>query len=1036
MTSTPGGAFPIQHRVSAILVSHNGARWLPEVVAALSSQERPPDFLLAVDTGSKDGSVDLLRNSRINVLEIAAHAGFGEAVAHGVAQLPQPHQVINEHGEIEEREVEWIWLLHDDCAPAPETLATLLAAVSERPNVGVVGPKILAWHDRTHLLEVGVTIAHNGARWTGLERNERDQGQHDGDGFLQVLAVSTAGALIRRDLFEEIGGFDENLPLFRDDVDFGMRAYMAGFIVMCATNARLFHAEAAATERRVIDVAGGAFHRPHILDRRHAAFVLLANLPLWTLPWITARIFFSALIRSLGYLLAKLPGYALDELLAVALLFTRLDRLRVARRARRKKRLLPARVVRPLLAPWSEQIKLGVLKIRDILLRRADRTPEPVVGNIFAESDEADEGELLAPEQRGFWRRVVTRPLFVAIVPLVLFSFIAGRSRFGALAGGALSKSGDSAFGYLQIYSQSWHAIGIGSGSAVHPFTALLAFLSVVLGGNPAIALSVLFMAAPLLALLSMYRCVRSMRGGRWVSIISALLFASSTTLLLSVDAGYASTVLLMIFLPLCVLVLPPIFIHQARALTWRRSCIIALLLTILSTLSFQIYIAALIFFIVHLFTLRANRTLLLERLVKYGIISAASFLALAPWSLSKVMHPVDLFADQGVALPFASSLHVLLGNLQPLDHAPIYVLSCALLIGIIALFSKTAYLDSLAIFSALFLAAFTSAFNVKISGSALEGRIWPGGFLALSIFFTSRALASLSEGRLTRLRTSPVGRGHFLSVFVSCVVAYCICANLFWWTSAADSSPVTSSKSSVLPPFISAATENSDRPKTLILRSETVDGVNRFSYVVLRERDVILPELTALPDENVVLATTVSEITAGGGDAPSALLAQFGIRYLYLQNGDANKSLARKIDGVGGLTRLSATSDGILWEVSGLTSRIRFIGDASGSEEIELPSEKVGGEFDVPTSGVVSLAELFDSRWRALHDGKVLLPRKSEIGLTQFVIPGPGRVVLFHDGTIQRAGISLQLAILGLLLFFALPRGRRQAELRDEEVS
>ena len=197
---------------------------------------------------------------------------------------------------------------HDDCAPAPNALAELLAAVAERPNVGIAGPKILGWHDRNHLLEIGVTIAHNGARWTGLERNERDQGQHDGDGVIPVLAVSTAGALIRRDLFEEIGGFEENLPLFRDDVDFGMRAQMAGYSAICVTNAKLFHAEAAATERRVINVASGALHRPHLLDRRHAAFVLLANLPLWTLPWITLRIFLSAVIRAIGYLLVKLPG--------------------------------------------------------------------------------------------------------------------------------------------------------------------------------------------------------------------------------------------------------------------------------------------------------------------------------------------------------------------------------------------------------------------------------------------------------------------------------------------------------------------------------------------------------------------------------------------------------------------------------------------------------------------------------------------------------------------------------------------------------
>ena len=56
-----------------------------------------------------------------------------------------------------------------------------------------------------------------------------------------MLSVSTAGALIRRDVFEELGGLDRNLALFRDDVDFGWRARTAGHSVIAATNAVAFH---------------------------------------------------------------------------------------------------------------------------------------------------------------------------------------------------------------------------------------------------------------------------------------------------------------------------------------------------------------------------------------------------------------------------------------------------------------------------------------------------------------------------------------------------------------------------------------------------------------------------------------------------------------------------------------------------------------------------------------------------------------------------------------------------------------------------
>jgi GT2 family glycosyltransferase len=1038
----------IPQRVSAILVSHNGARWLPEVVAALSSQLRGPDYLLAVDTGSTDSSRELLQNSRIDLIQAPGDSGFGEAVALGVAQLPPAHHLLSESGQSSEMESEWLWLLHDDCAPAPDALAELLLAVAARPNVGVAGPKILGWHDRNHLLEVGITLAHNGARWTGLERHERDQGQHDGDGAIPVLAVSTAGALIRRDLFEEIGGFDLNLPLFRDDVDFGMRARMAGYEVICVTSAKLFHAEAAATERRPIDVAGGAFHRPHLLDRRHAAFVLLANLPLWTLPWIVLRIFASSLVRAIGYLLAKLPGYALDELAAVALLFTRVDRLRVARTARRKKRLLPARVIRPFLAPWSEQIKLGLLRVKDLLLRRIERVPEPTVGNLSSTdltiNTDSDENEMLAPSNTHFWRETFTRPLFLASLSLAIFSLIASRARFGDLAGGALAKVGESSGALLQSYGQSWHALGVGSPNATHPFSALLAIASVVTGGNPALFVSLLMTFAPVFATWSMYLLLRKSGIGQWISVTSALLYGSSALLFTSVSVGYLSTVILIIVTPLALLAFRLSDYSELKVMSWRRTCAIALVLTLLATLSFQIFLLGTILSGVHLWMLRSEGNVFRRYAMQYGTIIISTFCALAPWSLSHISTPKSLLLDQGVPLEFGSPIRILTGNLQPLNIIPSYVIGISLIIGIVALFSQQAFVESWIILGSLALAALISTLPVAPIGNSLKSEIWPGGFLTISICFSAIAFARLSVGRLKQLRESSVGRSHFATALVAVIAVYTVSTNIFWWVTSANSAPVRSVSASVLPPFISTATTNPDRPKTVIIKSEMVKGIQSFRYVVLRDRDIQMGELSALPVEVSLLTKTVSQITAGMGDAPAATLAEFGIRYLYLENGQENKTLSRRIDGIGGLTRLSATREGILWQISGTTSRLKFLprvvdganGGKAENEIIELPSETVGAEFDLPSPGIVQLAEVFNSRWRALHGGKVLLPTKSDLGLTQFEIPDMGRVVIFHEGTSHRAGIALQLASVGLLLFFALPRGRRQRELLDEEVS
>jgi len=204
--------------VTAILVTHDGATWLPQVIAALSSQSRPIDRIVAVDTASIDASAKLVTTSGIPVIKADREIGYGDAIELALQNSPRLDES-NSPGK------EWIWLIHDDCAPTKKALSLLIGAVKDRPQVVIAGPKLVGWSDHDHLLEVGVSIAGNGSRWTGLEPGEQNQGQHDQT--REVLAVSTAGMLVRRDAFEDLGGLDPNLALFRDDVDLGWRAHVA-----------------------------------------------------------------------------------------------------------------------------------------------------------------------------------------------------------------------------------------------------------------------------------------------------------------------------------------------------------------------------------------------------------------------------------------------------------------------------------------------------------------------------------------------------------------------------------------------------------------------------------------------------------------------------------------------------------------------------------------------------------------------------------------------------------------------------------------
>ena len=303
-----------QHVVTAVIVAHDGAGWLSHGLDALSDQTRPAQRVVAVDTGSRDrsGSVLAAKLGHGAVFGMDRSSGYAaavrRAVQHKAASVPVPG---SQQGRSRADQVEWIWLLHDDCEPAADALEQLLRGAAETPAAAVLGPKLMDWTDRDVIVEAGVTIDAVGRRVTGIEAGEVDQGQHDGD--RDALAVSSAGMLVRRDVWEQVGGFDPGMTLFGEDVDFCWRVQAAGLRVRVITDAVVFHAQAAAKGRRAISVG----RRARLLDRRNALLTLLGNLPFAAMLGSLVSNVTLSLLRTVFYLVAKRPAAALDESAAV-----------------------------------------------------------------------------------------------------------------------------------------------------------------------------------------------------------------------------------------------------------------------------------------------------------------------------------------------------------------------------------------------------------------------------------------------------------------------------------------------------------------------------------------------------------------------------------------------------------------------------------------------------------------------------------------------------------------------------------------------
>ena len=145
-------------------------------------------------------------------------------------------------------------------------------------------------------------------------------------------------------------------------------------------------------------------------------------------------------------------------------------------------------------------------------------------------------------------------------------------------------------------------------------------------------------------------------------------------------------------------------------------------------------------------------------------------------------------------------------------------------------------------------------------------------------------------------------------------------------------------------------------------------------------------------------------------------------------------KEIIRSIDGLGGFTRTSATSLGVVWKVSAPASRLMFVGTDGFRKELQ--AGEVGARTYVPSAGTLILTESYSRSWQILENGYRLERSKNEQGLPTFKVTEAGEISLIHDGTTRRAWLSLQLIFFVVVLVMALPAGRRKSEISDKELA
>jgi GT2 family glycosyltransferase len=887
--------------VTALLVSHDGMRWLPSVLDGLQEQTRRPDRAFAVETGTLGESRALLgqRLGAAAVTTAPVDAGYGAAVGVGLAALP-PIQAAGQSASQET--TEWIWLLHDDGRPDPDCLERLLDAAELHPSAAIVGPKLREWPSLRRLLELGVTITGSGRRETGLERGEYDQGQHDL--VKKVLAVNTAGMLVRRDVLESVG-FDPYLPLSGPEIDFGWRAALAGHTTIVAPEAVVFHAEASHRGLRKTP------HTRHIRrsEREAALYTLLVNSSSGRLPLLGLRLLIWGLLRPLGLLLLRAPTEAMDEVVAQVRTVLHPARILRARRERRSAITVAHKSLRSLFPPWWLPLRHGL----DIVIDAAsalwavifDAATNPSqASRTWDDADDTGEADGFGPILR-----VLRSPVFILFGGLVVAALIAGRGLWGGtLSGGALPPVVGGATDLWRGYFATWHNLGVGSSNPSASYLLPLAIGGTLLGGHVSWLISGLMLFAVPLAAFGALRFLRRHVDSDVTSIWAALTYGLLPVATGAVQQGRLGTVVFVLVLPhlgvtVSSLIASPDGDLRRRA-AWRAALWLALAAAF-APITLPLFAFAWLMLLVFV-RVSAGRDALTVFL-PMGIPIAIAFLLLAPWSLTTWVHQgpsswlLEAGWPAGHLIGEYSPWDLLVGRPGDVGAAPWWFSLGVVAVAVAALLRGSKRRRALAGFAVVALGVVTasalSRLMVTPDASPLSVPVWLGVPLVLAQAGLLFVGASAGAGIHTTLSGRSFGWRQPVVIVLIALAGFAPLATGAWWITSGSGDELTTHRSEVLPEYLLGAGKHRPFDGTLVIAGSSERSLE---YVILRGRPLSLGDEAILPgvDDQADLTDLVGDLVASPTSEGIEELATFGVRFIYLPP-RADALVAERLDGL-----------------------------------------------------------------------------------------------------------------------------------------
>lgn len=214
--------------VSVVIVNYNGIEFIDQCLGSVFNSAYKNIEVIFVDNGSSDGSLErvkvrFINEPRLRIVENKASLGPAVGRNRGVKVSGG----------------KYLFFLDNDTKIAPNCINELVKVLEEDISVGAAQAKLLRM-DSDNLYDCAGDYL--GPLGFLIERSKgvRDTGQFD---FItEILSAKSAASIIRKDLFQQISGFDEDFYMYLEETDLSWRVWLSGSRVVFIPSAVVYHA--------------------------------------------------------------------------------------------------------------------------------------------------------------------------------------------------------------------------------------------------------------------------------------------------------------------------------------------------------------------------------------------------------------------------------------------------------------------------------------------------------------------------------------------------------------------------------------------------------------------------------------------------------------------------------------------------------------------------------------------------------------------------------------------------------------------------